>query len=267
VSVLTIGCYLLGQAIEDALNPRLKVAHLSARLQAPPPGRHGKADAVSLLEVRDLHVWFDLGHDRELHAVQGVDLALDQGERVGLVGESGCGKTTTILAVMGLLPPNASVAGEVLLDGENVLRRGEATVVDHRWKDLAMVFQGAMNALNPSRRRLAAPRADGAARRGVRRQGRRQGQGAARPGRAAGLGGRPLPARVLRRHAPASDHRHGPGLRPRVLLADEPTTALDVIVQAQILQLLVELTEQLGLTCCWSPTTSRWWPSSASGPR
>jgi peptide/nickel transport system ATP-binding protein len=71
-----------------------------------------------------------------------VDLTLDQGERVGLVGESGCGKTTTILAVMGLLPPNASVAGEVLFDGGNILRRGEETVAAHRWKDLAMVFQG-----------------------------------------------------------------------------------------------------------------------------
>ena len=198
---------------------------------------------MSLLEVRDLHVWFDLGHDRELHAVQGVDLALDQGERVGLVGESGCGKTTTILAVMGLLPPNASVAGEVLLDGENVLRRGEETVVAHRWTDLAMVFQGAMNALNPVKTvgwQLREPMelhgvASGA-------------KAAARARELLGLVG--LPASAADRYP----HEFSGGMRqratiamalacdPNVLLADEPTTALDVMVQAQILQLLVELT-------------------------
>ena len=76
-----------------------------------------------MLAVEDLHVWFDLEHGGELHAVQGVSFALDPGERFGLVGESGCGKTTTILALMGLLPPSASVAGSVLLDGENILAR------------------------------------------------------------------------------------------------------------------------------------------------
>ena len=70
-------------------------------------------------------MWFDLGDGRELHAVQGVDFALGAGERLGLVGESGCGKTTTILALMGLLPPNASVAGKVLLDGEDIMAKGE----------------------------------------------------------------------------------------------------------------------------------------------
>ena len=72
---------------------------------------------MSALAVEDLHVWFDLPGGRELHAVQGIDLALEPGERLGLVGESGCGKTTAILAMMGLLPPSASVAGRVLLDG------------------------------------------------------------------------------------------------------------------------------------------------------
>ena len=104
-----------------------------------------------LLQVEDLHVWFDLD-DGELHAVQGVSFALERGERMGLVGESGCGKTTTILAAMGLLPANASVAGRVLLDGEDILKDGENTVAPHRWKDIAMVFQGAMNAFNPVKR-------------------------------------------------------------------------------------------------------------------
>src|SRR5438309_6757602 len=104
---------------------------------------------MSLMDMRDLHVWFDLGKGRELHAVQGVRFSVEPGERVGLVGESGCGKTTTVLAVIGLLPPSASVAGEVVLDGTNILAGGEEGVRSHRWTDVAMVFQGAMNALNP----------------------------------------------------------------------------------------------------------------------
>ena len=102
-----------------------------------------------LLEVEDLHVWFDLDRGRELHAVQGVSFALEPGERLGLVGESGCGKTTTVLGLLGLLPPSASVAGRVLLNGVDILAGGEETIRPHRWVDLAIVFQGAMNALNP----------------------------------------------------------------------------------------------------------------------
>ena len=81
-----------------------------------------------VLKVEDLHVWFTLGEKSELHAVQGVSFELRPGERMGLVGESGCGKTTTILALMGLLPGSASVAGKVLLDGEDMLAKGEETV-------------------------------------------------------------------------------------------------------------------------------------------
>ena len=79
----------------------------------------------ALLQVEDLHVWFDLDGGGELHAVQGVGLELDAGERLGLVGESGCGKTTTALAVMGLLPPSASVSGRVLLNGKDLLAGGD----------------------------------------------------------------------------------------------------------------------------------------------
>jgi len=203
---------------------------------------------VSLLEVQNLHVWFELGEHAELHAVQGVGFALDPGERFGLVGESGCGKTTTILALMGLLPPSASVAGEVLLAGENVLERGEQTVSPHRWTDVAMVFQGAMNAFNPVKRvgdQIAEPMklheiADG-------REARKQ------VGELLELVG--IPAARADRYP----HEFSGGMRqraaiamalackPKVLLADEPTTALDVMVQAQILELLVALSNDFGL--------------------
>ena len=105
----------------------------------------------ALLQVDDLHVWFDLPDGGELHAVQGVGFTLERGDRLGLVGESGCGKTTTALAVLGLLPANASAAGRVLLEGKDVLGGGEASLRPHRWTDIAIVFQGAMNALNPVR--------------------------------------------------------------------------------------------------------------------
>jgi oligopeptide/dipeptide ABC transporter ATP-binding protein len=203
---------------------------------------------VSLLEVRDLHVWFDLQEGGELHAVQGVGFELDAGQRFGLVGESGCGKTTTILALMGLLPQTASVAGEVLLEGENLLARGERTVSPHRWNDVAMVFQGAMNAFNPVRRvgdQIAEP---------MELHGVAEGAEARkRVGELLELVG--IPAAGAKRYP----HEFSGGMRqraaiamalacnPKVLLADEPTTALDVMVQAQILELLVSLSDDFGL--------------------
>ena len=106
---------------------------------------------MSLLSVRDLQVWFDLPHGGRLHAVQGVRFDLQEGERLGLVGESGCGKTTALLALMGLLPPNAEVAGSVAINGTDILAGGEDSMRPYRWTDVAMIFQGAMNALNPVR--------------------------------------------------------------------------------------------------------------------
>jgi hypothetical protein len=148
-----------------------------------------------ILTAEQLHVWFDLAGGGELHAVQGISFELRPGERMGLVGESGCGKTTAILALMGLLPSSASVGGRVLLEGDDILAKGEETVSPHRWKDIAMVFQGAMNARHGDRPDRA-------------------GAGA----RVAGDGGhlgrprRPLPARVLGRHAPAGCDRDGTGM-------------------------------------------------------
>ena len=202
----------------------------------------------TLLETDDLHVWFDLEGGGELHAVQGVNLKLDEGERVGLVGESGCGKTTAILAVMGLLPPSASVAGRVLLDGEDILFDGEDSVSPHRWVDIAMVFQGAMNAFNP-----------------VKTVGDQIVEPMELHGTASGRQARRQAGELLERvgipaaRASSYPHQFSGGMRqraaiamalackPKILLADEPTTALDVMVQAQILQLLVGLADDFGL--------------------
>jgi peptide/nickel transport system ATP-binding protein len=203
--------------------------------------------AAPVLSVEGLEVWFDVPGG-ELHAVQGVGFDLYPGERMGLVGESGCGKTTTILALMGLLPPSASVAGRVLLEGQDVLAKGEESISPHRWRDIAMVFQGAMNAFNP-----------------VKTVGSQIVEPMELHGVASGRAARSQAAELLEMvgiagsRAERYPHEFSGGMRqraaiamalacnPKVLLADEPTTALDVMVQAQILDLLVRLTEDLGL--------------------
>jgi peptide/nickel transport system ATP-binding protein len=202
----------------------------------------------AVLRTEDLHVWFDLPGGRELHAVKGVSLDLRPGERMGLVGESGCGKTTAILALMGLLPSSASVAGRVYLNGEDVLAKGEESISPHRWNDIAMVFQGAMNAFNP-----------------VKTIGAQIVEPMELHGTATGRVARAQVRELLELVGISGDraerypHEFSGGMRqraaialalacePSVLLADEPTTALDVMVQAQILELLVRLTRDLGL--------------------
>ncbi|HEY6836123.1 MAG TPA: ABC transporter ATP-binding protein [Gaiellaceae bacterium] len=201
-----------------------------------------------LLRVEDLQVWFDLEGKRELHAVQGVGFSLEPGERLGLVGESGCGKTTTVLGLLGLLPPSASVAGRVLLNGVDILAGGEETMRPHRWVDLAIVFQGAMNALNPVKTvgsqivEVLELHEHGRGRDAWRKTGEL-------------LESVGIPADRSTRFP----HEFSGGMRqraaiamalacnPSVLIADEPTTALDVMVQAQILELLDSLCRDFGL--------------------
>ena len=201
-----------------------------------------------LLELDELHVWFDLGEGHELHAVQGVSLSLEPGQRLGLVGESGCGKTTTVLGLLGLLPQNASVAGRVLLNGEDILAGGEESIRPHRWVDLAIVFQGAMNALNP-----------------VKTVGSQIVEALEVHRMASGVEARRRAGSLLESVGIPADrgdrypHEFSGGMRqraaiamalacdPSVLVADEPTTALDVMVQAQILELLDGLCRDFGL--------------------
>jgi oligopeptide/dipeptide ABC transporter ATP-binding protein len=203
---------------------------------------------VTLLEVRDLHVWFDLPDGEKLHAVRGVSFELEAGERVGLVGESGCGKTTTILAMLGLLPASATVAGAVLLDGTNVLAADEDETRPHRWTDISMVFQGAMNALNPVKTvqsQIVEPMALHGTAFGA--------EAKAKAGELLELVGISAAAGARYPHEFSGGMRQRAALAmalacdPKVLLADEPTTALDVMVQAQILELMLRLTRELGL--------------------
>jgi peptide/nickel transport system ATP-binding protein len=165
-----------------------------------------------------------------------------------VVGESGCGKTTLMMALMGLLPPNASVSGRIVLDGVDILAGGEATMAPHRWTDVALVFQGAMNSLSPVKRvawQIAEPML-------VHGTDARSAVGA-RVAELLDLVGLPARTGALFPHELSGGMRQRVAMamalacRPRLLLADEPTTALDVMVQAQLLDLLAGLSDELGL--------------------
>jgi peptide/nickel transport system ATP-binding protein len=203
--------------------------------------------AAPLLSVRDLHVSYRTSAG-PLPAVRGVDVDLAAGETLGLAGESGCGKSTLAGALLRLLPKGAEVSGQVLLDGEDVLAMKPGRLRAVRWSGLAIVFQGALHTLNP-----------------VQRIGRQIGEAIElharvkqtsvpeRVGELLELVG--LPAR----RAADYPHQLSGGQRqrvlialavacdPKLLVADEPTTALDVMVQAQILRLLATLQSELQL--------------------
>ena len=203
---------------------------------------------MALLEVRDLRVTFETHHGT-VRAVDGVDLALEPGETLGLVGESGSGKSMTNLALLGLIPAPGRVEGSVLFEGEELLGRSDQDLRRIRGNRLAMIFQDPMTSLNPL---LTVGRQltevlelhKGLARREAR----------ARCVQALGDVGIPSPEERLDQYP----HELSGGMRQRVmiamgllcepalLLADEPTTALDVTIQAQILELMQEVQRRHG---------------------
>jgi peptide/nickel transport system ATP-binding protein len=201
-----------------------------------------------LLEVEGLKTEFHLRHSH-VGAVDGVSFSVAAGECVGLVGESGCGKTTAGLSIMKLLPSVGHVtAGTVRLDGRDLLPLSEKQMEAIRGNDVAMIFQDPMTSLNPTwtigRQISEAVRLH----RDVTKE-----QTLARAMEVLGLVGMPRPEERLGRYP----HELSGGLRqrvmiamalacnPRLLIADEPTTALDVTIQAQILDLLRELKQQI----------------------
>jgi peptide/nickel transport system ATP-binding protein len=204
----------------------------------------------ALLEIKDLRVDYD---GRPI--LDGVDLELQRGEALGLAGESGCGKTTTALALMKLLPPTFEQSGTMTLrppgveEPINVERRTEAGMQVVRWRHVSLVFQGAMNSLDPVKRvdRQIAQAID------LHERPASAGDVRARVGELLATVG--LTPELGRRYA----HQLSGGQRQRVMIAlalacrpslviaDEPTTALDVVMQAQILDLLEHLRKELGL--------------------
>ncbi len=208
------------------------------------------ADPRPLLEVRDLSVSFRSG-GRDLRAVEGIDFSLGAGEVMGLVGESGSGKSATAMALLRLLPDAATIGGQILFEGEDLAQVPEKRLNEIRGRDIAMIFQEPMSSLNPVMS---------------------IGAQIMEPMRFhLGLSARDARLRAIelleRVRIPAAErrlknypHELSGGLRqrvmiamalsckPKLLLADEPTTALDVTVQAQILDLLYELKEETGLS-------------------
>ncbi len=202
-----------------------------------------------LLSVRDLRVTY-VGTGGEVPAVRGVSFDVAEGETLGVAGESGCGKSTIAGAILRLLPEGTRVEGEVLLRGEDVLRMAPERLRAVRWTELAIVFQGALHQLNPVHRvggqiaeaiEIHFPDLSGEA------VDARVGELLEQVG---------LPAR----RALDYPHQLSGGQRQRVLIAlalscdphlliaDEPTTALDVMVQAQVLDLLETLQRDRGLS-------------------
>lgn len=205
---------------------------------------------MSLLEFDDVSVTYRSG-GADVPAVRGVSLTVGAGESVGIAGESGCGKTTLTGTVLRLLPKSARVDGRVLLDGVDVQTMTWGQVRAARWAEAAVVFQGAMHALNPVQRigdQIAEP---------IRLHSPSTSEKAAKTKVGELLEQVGLPAS----RASSYPHQLSGGQKqrvmiamalacsPKLLIADEPTTALDVMVQAQVLELLTTLVKefQLGL--------------------
>ncbi|HEX9122091.1 MAG TPA: ABC transporter ATP-binding protein [Actinomycetota bacterium] len=202
---------------------------------------------MSVLSVRDLRITYHTTAGG-VPAVRGVDLEIDRGEVVGLAGESGCGKSTIAAAILRLLPAKTRIEGEISLNGEDVLEMKPGHLRTVRWTGASIIFQGAMHALNPVKRvgdqiaEAITTHHQAGEREALVRVGQLLEQVGLPPRRIADYphelsGGQKQ--RVMIAMALACN--------PNLIIADEPTTALDVMVQAQVLALLKELQRELGL--------------------
>jgi peptide/nickel transport system ATP-binding protein len=202
---------------------------------------------MTLFETKNLGVTYASSRG-PVPAVRGVDLTVEAGETLGIAGESGCGKSTIVGSVLRLLPRGTKVTGEILLDGRNVLdmKPGELRAV--RWAQASIVFQGAMSSLNPVQkisRQLAEP---------ILIHEKTSAKGArTRVGDLLEQVGIPASRMDQYPHQLSGGQKQrvmiamALACRPKLILADEPTTALDVMVQAQVLALMSSLVKDMGL--------------------
>ena len=227
IVLVVLGFTMCGYAFDEILDPRLR-----------------KTMNGTLLDVKNLRVLYEV-RGKKAPAVDGVDLSLGAGDALGLAGESGCGKSTLALACLGLLPRNATVEGSIRFRDMEVIGAKPGRLRAMRWAGISMVFQGAMSAFNP-----------------VRRVGDQVVEAILLhedvPKREARARMRELFEHVgiAPRRAGDYPHEFSGGMRQRVMIAmalacnpplviaDEPTTALDVMIQAQILNLLAQLREE-----------------------
>jgi len=225
---------------ERAVPPSGALASRAASLLTAPP---------ALVSIHGLRVAFDDGR-RLMPVLHGIDLQIDRGETVGIVGESGCGKSVTWLAVLGLLGPRARVEGSVLLDGQPIHGLNGDALAPIRGRRIAMIFQDPVSSLNP-----------------VQRIGRQLAESVSLHRGFDARAARAEATRLLDRvHIPSAanrldayPHELSGGMNQRVmiamalagepdmLVADEPTTALDATIQAQILDLLGEIRRDSGM--------------------
>lgn len=203
-----------------------------------------------ILEIKDLNIFFDISLGT-VKAVEHVSFDLFEGESLGLVGESGCGKTTTALSTMGMLPDNGYVnQGQIIYEGKDLSGNTEKEWQLYRWNDIAMVFQGAMNALNPVKK-ISYQIAEAI----LLHEPDMKDQGVQEKivdlFKVVGLD---------EKRVHDYPHEFSGGMRqrvmiamalacgPKVLIADEPTTALDVMVQAQIIDLINKLRHEMNMS-------------------
>ncbi len=208
-----------------------------------------KGERIVLLEIRDLKTYYYTVRG-PVKAVDGINFQVKKGEALGLAGESGCGKTTVALSVLRILPPGGKiVGGKILFGGEDLVELKDKQMRDIRWKGISIVFQGAMNAMNPLFKvgdqiveaiRFHEPKVK--KKQAWERTEKLFETVGLEPSRAnnyphefsGGMRQRGLIAMAL-------------ACNPQLLIADEPGTALDVIVQAQVLKLMSELKDKLNL--------------------
>ncbi|MDK8684792.1 dipeptide/oligopeptide/nickel ABC transporter permease/ATP-binding protein [Corynebacterium pseudodiphtheriticum] len=227
-------------ALEQSLNALRGSSMVTQRREAGKAEAGASAKKTPLLEVKNLRISFPDAHG-SVDIIDGVNFSVAPGETLGLVGESGCGKSISAMSIMGLLPDSAVKTGEVLYDGKNVLELNEKQHNALRGHEIAMIYQDALSSLNPSML-IKAQMAQL-----IKRGGKR---GARELLELVGLD----PDRTLKSYP----HELSGGQRqrvliamaltrnPRLLIADEPTTALDVTVQKQVVELLNDLQKKLG---------------------
>jgi peptide/nickel transport system ATP-binding protein len=220
---------------------------VSGLLEGQAPPMTASVESQALVELEDLVVDYVMA-ERRVRAVDHVSLAIHPGEILGVAGESGCGKTTAAQAILQILRPPAQVTGgRILFRGEDLAAKRREELRKFRWRNVSMVFQSAMNALNPVMR-VGDQFVDM-----MRAHERiRRGDALARAGELLELVG------IDRRRIRSYPHELSGGMRQRVIIAmalalrpelvimDEPTTALDVVVQREILQEIQDLQRELG---------------------
>jgi oligopeptide/dipeptide ABC transporter ATP-binding protein len=244
IILLVTGLTLFGEGINDTINPVLRRPNFR-RILLPALSRTGGTPASrpdAVISVRDLRVWY--GTERgPVHAVDGVSLDVHRGETVGLVGESGCGKSTLGRGLLGLLPPGAIRDGEVLFEGANLVQATPAELRRIRGPSLGLIFQEPMTRLDPLMRvsehftEVLRTHRPGMSDQAIRSLSLET------------LGKMGIPPTRYNNYP----HEFSGGMRQRIMIAlalvlepkfviaDEPTTALDVLVEAQILAILADL--------------------------